>query len=82
MPGAVSRRSLRQRRRDDLNRSAGKGIVGYPTNLKPPYPPIQFVGKDHSQRSETSTKRLGRRRGRGGGGRNAAALAKALGGSA
>jgi hypothetical protein len=61
-------RNLRQRRRDALNRSAGKGIVGYPTIKRPAYPPLQFVGKDHSQRPAGSTKRLGRKRGPGGGG--------------
>jgi len=82
MLGAHRTRSQRRRRRDLLNRPAGKGIVGYPTRLKPLYPPLQFVGKDHSQRPEASTKRIGRKRGPGGGGRSAAALAKALGGSA
>ncbi len=63
-----SHHNPRQRRRDALGRSAGKGIVGYPTTKNPPYPPLQFVGKDHSQRPAHSTKRLGRKRGPGGGG--------------
>lgn len=54
---------LQRRRRRPV-----KGIVGYPTTMHHPYPPLQFVGKDHSQRPATSTKRLGRRRGPGGGG--------------
>lgn len=63
-------RTNRRDRRTMLGRPAGKGIVGYQTNAKAPrYPPLQFQGKDHSERPAYSTKRLGRPRGPGGGGR-------------
>jgi hypothetical protein len=51
-------------------RKAGKGIVGYRTpSMCDLERPLKFRGKDHSQRPANSTKRLGRRRGKGGGGK-------------
>jgi hypothetical protein len=51
------------------NRKAGKGIVGYRTpSMLDLEHPLNFQGKDHSQRPGNSTKRIGRRRGKGGGG--------------
>lgn len=50
-------------------RKAGKGIVGYRTpEMFDLEHPLKFMGKDHSKRPATSTKRIGRRRGKGGGG--------------
>lgn len=50
-------------------RKGGKGIIGYRSpsffDLKRP---VKFQGADHSQRPANSTKRLGRKRGKGGGG--------------
>jgi hypothetical protein len=51
------------------NRKAGKGIVGYRTaSMLDLEHPVTFRGKDHSQRPANSSKRIGRRRGKGGGG--------------
>ena len=50
-------------------RKAGKGIVGYRTpSIYDLEHPLRFQGKGHGQRPANSTKRLGRRRGKGGGG--------------
>lgn len=61
-------KTARQQRRELIHRRIGKGIVGFHHTLRVPYPPLRFRGKDHSQRPEFSTKRLGRLRGPGGGG--------------
>ncbi len=59
MPAGITRKT----------RKAGKGIVGYRTpSMLDLDRPLQFRGKDHSQRPANSTKRIGRRRGKGGGG--------------
>jgi hypothetical protein len=50
-------------------RKGGNGIVGYRTpSMFDLDSPVKFQGRDHSQRPAGSTKRLGRKRGKGGGG--------------
>jgi len=64
MPGGITMKTRRM----------GKGIVGYRSpSLHDLEHPLRFQGKDHIARPATSTKRLGRRRGKGGGGRGGAA---------
>jgi hypothetical protein len=67
MPGSVFDRPKRDR---SMNR-AFKGIVGYrgmrPSMMDMEYP-LKLKTKDHSNRPTGSTKRLGRKRGPGGGG--------------